>query len=57
MKKLIFMILATVLFSVAISSCTEEAIQPTKDNSSCGNYPCPPHGGNGGGNTSDFPPK
>jgi hypothetical protein len=52
MKKFIFMILATILSSVAISSCTEEDVQPTNESD------CPAGcGGNGGGNTSDFPRK
>jgi hypothetical protein len=54
MKKLIFMLLLTMVSSIAISSCTEEAIHPTnteQSSPSCCKYRsscCENSGGTGG---------
>jgi hypothetical protein len=51
MKKIIFMMLLTIVSGITISSCTEENVQPTSD------YPCSPNCSNNGGGASDPPGK
>jgi hypothetical protein len=54
MRKFLFMMLLTVVGSIAISSCTEDAIQPAKNTHT--GYPCDPNCDGGGAGGSEGKP-